>query len=198
MNIRTQQAGFNLIELMTVVTIAAALAVVAVPSYKYATTSNRVSAEINGLLNDIQFTRYEALKEGMNVTICPYTSSAPNVCDATATNWGEGWIVLSNAADGTLGVSTVLRRQAPFANFNSSDTLTSAIGASAQTSILFNREGFATVLTGTTYGLPTGTVKFSLHDPTSSATFTRCLMVATSGSVNTTTAGKPVYSTTCS
>jgi type IV fimbrial biogenesis protein FimT len=177
MNSRHKHSGVTMIELLTVMSIATILMMIAVPSYKYVTTSNRVAAEINGLLGDLQYARYEAIKEGLSVQICPTTASTDTTCVATATNWSGGWIVLSNAG-------SVLRRQLPFSSFNSSDVLTAGTGI---TPVVFNREGFVT----------SGAAKFSLQDPTSNSAFTRCLMVNVAGALGTTTSGKSLYSVTC-
>jgi type IV fimbrial biogenesis protein FimT len=169
------QSGVTLVELLIVITIATILMAIGIPSYRYVTAANRVSGEINALLGDMQFARYEAVKEGLPVKICPASSLTSGTCDASST-WSEGWIVLSNAG-------AVLRRQAPFA----SDTLSSP---STAQSITFNREGFATSLTGP--------VKFSLHDSTSNSAYTRCLMVGVSGMLATAPSGATVLNTVCS
>jgi type IV fimbrial biogenesis protein FimT len=175
MSSRSMQSGVTLVELLIVVSIATILMAIGIPSYRYVTTANRISGEINALLGDMQFARYEAVKEGLLVTICPTSSLTGVTCDASST-WSEGWIVLSNS-------NAVLRRQAPFA----SDTLTSP---STVQSIIFNREGFATSLTGV--------VKFSLHDSTSNSGYTRCLMVGLSGMLATAKSGATVLGTVCS
>jgi type IV fimbrial biogenesis protein FimT len=177
MNSRHKHSGVTMIELLVVMTIAAILMAIAVPSYRYVTTANRIAGEINGLLGDLQFARYEAIKEGLPVTICSTTASTDTACAATAT-WTGGWIVLSSNS------GAVLRRQMPFASFNSSDALTAA----GVTSVVFNREGFVS----------SGAAMFSLHDPTSNAGFTRCLMVNVAGALGTTTSGKILYTVTCS
>jgi len=177
MNSRHKHSGVTMIELLTVMSIATILMLIAVPSYRYVTTSNRVAGEINGLLGDLQYARYEAIKEGLSVQICPTTASTDTACAATATNWSGGWIVLSNA-------SAVLRRQLPFSSFNSSDVLTASTGA---TPVAFNREGFVS----------SGAAKFLLQDPTSNSAFTRCLMVNVAGALGTTTSGNSLYSVTC-
>ena len=84
----------TLIELLTVMSLVGILLAIGVPSYKYVTTSNRVSAEVNALLSDMQFARSEAQKEGQMVTVCP--SAAQNQCDVNSTNWHNGWIVFSD------------------------------------------------------------------------------------------------------
>jgi type IV fimbrial biogenesis protein FimT len=184
MNSQFTQLGVTLIELLVVITIAAILMSIGVPSYKYVTTSNRVANEINALLADMQFARYEAVKEGLTVQVCPAAATA-TTCTASAT-WSSGWIVLSNAG-ATGGTAIVLRRQLPFSNLNSNDTLTNNAGTAP---ISFNREGFAVGLTAVD--------KFSLYDPNTISSYTRCLMIGVSGALSTAQSGATVLGTVCS
>ena len=174
---RSRQSGVTMVELIITMTIAGILLAMGVSGYKYVTKSNRSSSEINALLGDLQFARYEAVKEGLQVTVCPAAAGA-TACGAATTTWSNGWIVLSNALSGTSGTANVLRHQLPFSSFNSTDTLTTA----TITSVIFNREGFAVGLSGA--GL-TGTVVFTLHDSTSTLSYTRCLMLGVSGVMQT-------------
>jgi len=179
------QRGFNLIEMITVITIVGILATIAVPSYQYVTTSNRVVGEVDDLLGDLQFARYEAIKEGLDVQICPVAGATSTTCDGTPPDWSSGWIVLSNAKNTGTGTSIVLRRQLPFKSFNSGDTLTS------NTAVSFNREGFA-VLTAT----GTGSLGlFSVHDPTGN--FTRCLILSAAGAPTTVSGGGSADGVSC-
>jgi type IV fimbrial biogenesis protein FimT len=124
-------SGFSLVELMVVITIVAILMGIGVPSYRYVTNSNRISAEVNGLLGDLQFARSEALKEGGTVTVCPPDTTG-KVCGNSST-WDQGWIVTSpNVTPG------LLRVQKPFAT-----TKDSFVGTLGQTAISFDRNGFA-------------------------------------------------------
>ena len=189
--VRFKQSGVTMIELIITMTIAGILLAMGVSSYKYVTRSNRSSGEINALLGDMQFARYEAVKEGLNVQICPAASATATTCNATNV-WSGGWIVLSNALSGTGGTANVLRRQLPFASFNSTDTLTSPPTTEI---ITFNREGFAT-------GLITPPVVLSLHDSTNTASYTRCLILGASGALQTALAtsqtGQTYMTATCS
>jgi len=171
-----RHSGATLVELIITMTIAGILLAMGVSGYRYITKSNRSSSEINALLGDMQFARYEAVKEGLPVTICPASSITAITCSQT-TAWGGGWIVLSNALSGSSGTANVLRRQLPFASFSSTDTLTTTV-----TSVVFNREGFAAGLAGE--GL-SGTVVFTLHDSTRTMSYTRCLMLGVSGIMQT-------------
>ena len=141
-----RNAGVTLVELMVVVAIVATLMMIGIPSYKYVTTSSRVSGEINSLLADMQFARSEAVKEGTPVTICTSTDKA--TCSGGNNGWNTGWIVFSDLnGNGTFDSSAdSLIKIGPA--FNSNDTIStpSSQGASALT---FNREGFVLLPGGT-------------------------------------------------
>jgi type IV fimbrial biogenesis protein FimT len=183
MNAKPKQSGVTLVELLAVISMVAILMAIGVPSYRYVTVSNRVSGEINSLLGDLQYARYEAVKEGLPVTVCPAAATASTCAGGTA--WGSGWIVLSNAA-ATGGTAAVLRRQLPFGSSNSTDTLVSSVAGS----ILFNREGFASALSGTG-------VTFTLNDPTNTSSFKRCLQVGLSGMMATAPSGASAVGVLC-
>ncbi len=160
--------------------IAAILLAIGVPSYKYVTASNRVTNEINALSADMQFARYEAVKEGLYVEVC--AAAATDTTCAAITTWSSGWIVLASASSASGAI--VLRRQLPFASFNSSDTLTNNPATAA---ITFNREGFAVNLAQP--------VIFSLYGPGSLSSYTRCLIVGVSGVMLTASPGPTVLGT---
>jgi type IV fimbrial biogenesis protein FimT len=157
-------SGLSLIELLTAMSIASILTAVAVPSFKYVTTSNRLTGEVNALLADMQYARAEAIREGQTVTICSSTDGA--TC-AGSTTWNQGWIVFSDVNnDGTVDPGdTVLRVQKSFASTDS------FVGNNGLTELTFNREGFGFT------GLNT---LVALHDATRTPSWTRCLLV-TSG-----------------
>jgi type IV fimbrial biogenesis protein FimT len=149
--------GFTLFEMVVVMGIVGVLLAIAVPSYHYVANSNRISAEINGLLGDLQFARAEAIKEGQSVQVCVSTNGTS--CASGNTSWQNGWIVLSSS------YATPLRVQAAFSG---TDTLA---GGTVST-IAFNREGFANV---------TGGAVLTLHATPAATTSTRCLSVTLIG-----------------
>src|SRR5277367_4140374 len=163
-----QSAGFTLLELMLTISIVAILLAIAVPSFKYVTTANRASAEINGLLGDMQFARGEAIREGQPVSIC---SSSDGLTCLGNTSWDRGWIVFSGASPPAPAPALILKTQHTFA---SSDALTADRGI---TQVTFSREGF-------TASLP-GPVTFTLHDSTLNAQYTRCLSATIVGALST-------------
>jgi type IV fimbrial biogenesis protein FimT len=166
-------SGFTLIELLTVSAVIAILLAIGVPSFRYVTTANRASAEINGLLGDMQFARAEAIREGQWVTICA-SSDGLTCAGGAGNNWNIGWIVFSDPPDtGVFNSATdsYLKQQKPF---SSTDTLQSDHNVNTVT---FSREGFAMSLP-----LP---VTFTLHDVNSTPAFTRCLSATIVGALST-------------
>jgi type IV fimbrial biogenesis protein FimT len=167
--------GFTLMELLVTMTVVGILMAIAVPSYRYVTTANRASSEINALLGDVQMARGEAMKEGQFVTIC---ASVDGASCAGSTAWNSGWIVFSDAPPLTTlepGDSIVKVQRV----FSSSDTLASNHGITALT---FNREGIV-------WNLGQG-FTFTLHDSSNNAQYTRCLSGTIVGALSTQIGGK--------
>jgi type IV fimbrial biogenesis protein FimT len=153
----------------------------AIPSFQYVTNSNRVAAEVNGLLGDLQFARAEAIKEGRTVTVCVSTDGAS--CSG-GTDWRSGWIVFQDPTN--FGVvdpnETILRVQK---TFSGTDTFVS----SGPTSVTFNREGYAAPIAA-------GTI-LRLHDSTSNSNWTRCLSINLVGQITTGRVGPMPNGTNC-
>jgi type IV fimbrial biogenesis protein FimT len=143
-----------MIELIITVMVGSVLLMIAVPTFFWVTNSNRIAAEINGLLGDLQFARGEAVKEGQNVTVC--VSSNGTTCAGTNT-WQKGWIVFSTANNLPLRVQNT---------FTSTDTF---VASNAVGTITFNRDGYAN-------GIANGTL-IELHDKTNNKNWTRCLTI---------------------
>lgn len=164
--------GFTLTELITVMAIVAILMTIGAPGFKYVTTSNRISSEINGLLGDMQFARSEAVKQGLFVTVCSSTDGAN--CNG-GTNWQNGWIVfLDSSTAGTRGVvdpGEVISRVQPAFNPAGDTLLPDVAGFSF---ITFNREGYGST------GTP-NTVTLKLKDSTGAPQWERCLAVTPVG-----------------
>src|SRR6201982_1577088 len=88
-----RHGGFTVTELMVVVAILAVLLSLGIPSFRYLTNSYRMSAEVNGLLGDLQYARAEAIRQGQTVTAC--VSNNGTACTG-GVNWANGWIVFSD------------------------------------------------------------------------------------------------------
>jgi len=171
-----RQTGFTLTELMVVLAIVAILLTIGVPSYRYVTNSYRMSAEVNGLLGDLQYARSEAIKEGQTVTTCVSTNST--ACTG-GTAWATGWIVFSDPnGNGTVDAGeTVLRVQGAFRS-QIPDTFSASGNVTA---ITYNREGFPR----TAAGFLTTTI--TLRDSTANGAWTRCLVIAAATPLSTQT-----------
>ena len=170
---RRRNHGFSLFELVVAMAVVGILLAIAIPSFNYVTSSNRVASEVNGLLGDLQFARAEAIKEGQTVTAC--SSANGTTCSTTnATSWNQGWIVFSDANGNGLvdGSDYVLRKQP---QFSGNDTFSSSNNVSY---ITFNRIGFAT--TASVAGNTVST-RITLHTATPNSGSTRCMNVYTSG-----------------
>jgi type IV fimbrial biogenesis protein FimT len=171
-----RSAGYNLVELMVVMTMAAIIMGIGIPSYRYVTNSNRVSTEVNALLGDMMLARSEAIKQAQPVSVCP--SQNGTSCD-TATTWEKGWIVFSDVnGDGafTTGSDTLLRVQKGFAT--TGDTFRSD---NAVEFVTYNREGFAINQPSTLNNYITVT----LHTASTNSQWTRCLQIGTYGTLTT-------------
>jgi type IV fimbrial biogenesis protein FimT len=155
-------SGYTMIELIITVMVGSLLLSIAIPTFFWVTNSNRIAAEINGLLGDMQFGRAEAVKEGQPVTVCVSADGA--TCGGVST-WQSGWIVFSDV-NGNAVVDpgdTILRIQKPFTG---TDTF---VATPALSAVTFNRDGYAN-------GVAAGTL-IELHDQTNNHNWTRCLAI---------------------
>ena len=174
-NVRTAY-GYSVVELMSVVAIAVILMTMGVPSFRYVTNSNRVTAEVNSLYLDLELARSKALAAGSPVTVCPSTDG--QTCLPSSEVWQSGWIIFSDPnGNGVVDSGDeVLVARAAFTS--STDTFLSSQGVSAVT---FNREGFAINLPGSSTGYTT----ITLHTQPQSSAWTRCIQVSTIGMLTT-------------
>ena len=69
------QPGFTLLELMVVVAIAGVLMAVAIPSMGDFIRNSRITAAANDVMAGLHFTRSEAIKRRLPVTLCTSTSA---------------------------------------------------------------------------------------------------------------------------
>lgn len=87
-----QHQGVTLFELIVIVAVISILAVIAAPSLKRLTEQNRVAAQVNDLVGDLQFARQRAVQTARRVVVCPVDDNG----NCTRANWRKGWTVFRN------------------------------------------------------------------------------------------------------
>ena len=151
--------GFTLIELMIVLTIAGILAFIAAPSMKSFIYTERLTGQARDLLEDLNYARSEAIREGKCtfstatnsyqncVTVCKQLSgsSAPR-CDTNTTNqWTAGRVIFVDAnLNGQIDAGdTVLRvrDQLDGASGNGNELLGDGTGNGTSVRIVFMSDG---------------------------------------------------------
>lgn len=80
-----QHAGFTLVELLVVMTIAAILLAVGIPNLRSFIISNRLAAASNDFFSALNLARSEAIKRSASVTLARKSS--------TTKNWSDGWTI---------------------------------------------------------------------------------------------------------
>jgi type IV fimbrial biogenesis protein FimT len=85
------QAGFTLVEMMTVMMIVAVMITIAAPSFMGLMARNTLTSKMNEMVGAIQAARSEAVTRNTTVTMCRRSPGA-DTCD-TSGGWQNGWLV---------------------------------------------------------------------------------------------------------
>jgi type IV fimbrial biogenesis protein FimT len=109
---RVVASGFTLIEVLVVLTISAILLAVGVPMFNGSIARARASDAANTLLSALELARSEAIRRGINSTVCRVVDPAAPACSNAAAgnfvagDWAAGWAVFAenNQPAGTDGV----------------------------------------------------------------------------------------------
>ena len=86
-----RQAGFTLVELMITVAVLAIILAIAAPNFTGLLNGNRLTAQANQIIADLQRARSEALRRNGSVTVC--RSINGTTCAGAAGPW-EQWLVV--------------------------------------------------------------------------------------------------------
>ncbi|HEY8328424.1 MAG TPA: GspH/FimT family pseudopilin [Rhodanobacter sp.] len=85
---RRHERGFTLVELMITMAVALVLIMIAVPSFKSLTLSNKLNTTANDIINAIHVARMEAVKRNANTQLCSNSASVNTTTDALGTKCG--------------------------------------------------------------------------------------------------------------
>lgn len=133
-----KQRGFNLLELMVVLAIAAVLATIAAPSMTEFVRSNRITTMKASVISDLNLARSESIKRNRRVLMCASNTSATDC--STATTWAaSGWLVCFDTDSNDSCDASTTANPNPIQIRNSSESTITITGPS--TPIRFNAIG---------------------------------------------------------
>lgn len=105
-------AGFTLMEMLVVLSMAAILAAVGAPALQNLVMDMRMTTRINEFVSHLHLARSAAIQRQQRIALCP--SSDRTTC-ATAPQWQHGWIIFVNGNGNKTHESSeeILRAQNP-------------------------------------------------------------------------------------
>ncbi len=153
------QLGFTLVELMVTVAVAVILLSIAVPSFVDVLRANKLSNDVNSIVQAIRDARNDAVAHGGSA-LC--ASANQTTCSSVTSDWVTGWIVVNSA--GVVGVSDrpltgmTITASGTAATYDDRGHLTPA-GGSLTLTFCNGRTGVGTgrTITVSSAGLPTTT-----------------------------------------
>lgn len=112
--VRHGQWGFTLIELLVTMTIAVVLMMIAVPSFKNITLSNKLTTSANDMVSALNIARMEAIKRNSSTQFCSNsagantTGSSDNLGNGCGDETGAVWAMSGTAASQVLAGTPTL------------------------------------------------------------------------------------------
>jgi len=164
------QAGFSLVELLVVTTLAAILSMVAIPAMTEMINSQRSIALASAFLSSLNLARAEAIKRNGRTVLC---KSVDGLTCADTGGWEQGWIVfhdVDNDAALDLG-EQVIERHGGVA-----DGLSLSGNTPVANYVSFSASGSAKLVSG---AFQAGT--FTLCPPSSSTSDIRQVVLSSTG-----------------
>lgn len=103
----TRQKGFSVLELMMVLTVSAALLLLAIPGFQNTIRSSLLAAGADRFSASLSLARTKAVMSRRNVRLCPSSNGTSCVNSAT---WTDGWIMfVDNDGNGLPSSSELLQ-----------------------------------------------------------------------------------------
>lgn len=160
--------GFSLIELLIVVALLGIITTLAVSSLRSFVNSQKVRNASYDFSSALMLARNEATKRNGGVKIKALTSS-----------WSGGWQIVDSS-------NTALQNQNAYTNITFTTNVTTSTGCTTPC-IVFNRTGRIDRSSSTTVTSDSQLPSFKLTDTSGSSSTKRCLLIDSSGKINTTT-----------
>ncbi|WP_028444662.1 GspH/FimT family pseudopilin [Chitinimonas koreensis] len=160
--LRAGQAGFSLIEAMTVIGILAVIYAIAAPAMTAYVSNAQVAGLSAEIVTAMRVARAEAIRSGRDVTFCAADAAsgtnAGKCSGASGWAWKNGWLVVDNGG-------TVLKKSGPLDGYTFSDPTSGAsyralfkgaVGTASGTvpALTVCRKGAARTISLTRSGLP--------------------------------------------
>jgi len=95
--------GLTLIEVMIVVGIVGILIALALPSFSILLVKRSVQSASQALVDDLRFTRTEALRRSKKVSICSLAANSTTACSGDPAAWANGWMIFTDEEGATAG-----------------------------------------------------------------------------------------------
>jgi type IV fimbrial biogenesis protein FimT len=107
--VQRHERGFSLVELLITMAVALVLIMIAVPSFKSITLSNKLTTTANDVVAAINISRMEAIKRNASTQLCGNTGNGSGTLGAACQQVGEVYVLINGAAQpvraGTSGIS---------------------------------------------------------------------------------------------
>jgi prepilin-type N-terminal cleavage/methylation domain-containing protein len=137
MKIITRLQGFTLIELLITIAVAGILLAVAAPNFSNLISGNNARSSIERLTHIFAYARSEAVSRASDVEVCASTDGVNCVNPGTDADWGNQWLVRSDAGV-VLRVESI---NALSVNFAVTNNAVPAVDLDAFISVCFNSLG---------------------------------------------------------
>jgi type IV fimbrial biogenesis protein FimT len=96
---RRRLEGITLIELLITVAIAVILLTLGIAGFTRLIAENRMAAAVNGFVTSLQTARSEAVKRGVDVTVCVSTDGDDSSCENAPDAWGGRYVVIASSGE---------------------------------------------------------------------------------------------------